>query len=141
MSVASRVRGACAALTLCSAIGMSPPATAAEMPAYMGIMVAGPSPGETARQNVLALNAAMFGLYGNSGKVFGRNILAQHPVILGLFTGEGGRFILYRPEKATLAAVKAFSESQGPVLKKIIAWAARDPGRSLDGRAGRVESA
>jgi hypothetical protein len=104
MSVASRVRGACAALTLCSAIGMSPPTTAAEMPAYMGIMVAGPSPGETARQNVLALNAAMFGLYGNSGKVFGRNILAQHPVILGLFTGEGGRFILYRPEKATLEA-------------------------------------
>jgi len=42
MSVASRVRGACAALTLCSAIGMSPPTTAAEMPAYMGIMVAGP---------------------------------------------------------------------------------------------------
>ena len=215
MSVASRVRGACAALTLCSAIGMSPPTTAAEMPAYMGIMVAGPSPGETARQNVLALNAAMFGLYGNSGKVFGRNILAQHPVILGLFTGEGGRFILYRPGNATLeapsvpvvyqllksvghstmvvpvlagpyidkpedqswrapmagfraalqaaldgldrtemredwrstnreilarniafideclgkgvvtyAAVKAFSESQGPVLKKIIAWAA-----------------
>src|SRR5215218_7748629 len=99
MSVASRVRGACAALTLCSAIGMSPPTAAAEMPAYMGIMVAGPSPGETARQNVLALNAAMFGLYGNSGKVFGRNILAQHPVILGLFTGEGGRFILYRPGK------------------------------------------
>src|SRR5215218_6113736 len=54
MSVASRVRGACAALTLCSAIGMSSPTTAAEMPAYMGIMVAGPSPGETARQNVLA---------------------------------------------------------------------------------------
>src|SRR5215203_2925850 len=104
MSVASRVRGACAALTLCSAIGMSPPTTAAEMPAYMGIVVAGPSPGETARQNVLALNAAMFGLYGNSGKVFGRNILAQHPVILGLFTGEGGRFILYRPGKATLEA-------------------------------------
>ena len=104
MSVASRVGGACAALTLCSAIGMSPPITAAEMPAYMGIMVAGPSPGETARQNVLALNAAMFGLYGNSGKVFGRNILAQHPVILGLFTGEGGRFILYRPGKATLEA-------------------------------------
>lgn len=104
MSVASRVRGACAALTLCSAIGMCPLTTAAEMPAYMGIMVAGPSPGETARQNVLALNAAMFGLYGKSGKVFGRNILAQHPVILGLFTGEGGRFILYRPGNATLEA-------------------------------------
>ena len=36
--------------------------------------------------------------------VFQKNILAQHPVILGLFSGAGGRFILYRPGRAPLEA-------------------------------------
>jgi hypothetical protein len=39
------------------------------------------------------LNAAMFSLYGDSGAIFGKNILAQHPVILALFSGAGGCFI------------------------------------------------
>ena len=38
------------------------------------------------------------------GKIFQRNILAQHPVILGLFSGAGGRFILYRPGMAPIDA-------------------------------------
>jgi hypothetical protein len=62
--------------------------------------IAGPiasNPAETATNNVLALNTAMFGLYDAAGRVFQKNILAQHPVILGLFSGAGGRFILYRP--------------------------------------------
>ena len=62
--------------------------------------IAGPiasSRAETATNNVLALNTAMFGLYDAAGRVFQKNILAQHPVILGLFSGAGGRFILYRP--------------------------------------------
>ena len=33
-----------------------------------------------------------------------RNILSKHPVILGLFSGAGGRFILYRPGMAPLEA-------------------------------------
>ena len=33
-----------------------------------------------------------------------KNILAKHPVILGLFSGAGGRFILYRPGMAPLDA-------------------------------------
>src|SRR5205823_9992683 len=69
--------------------------------------IAGPvasSPAETATENVLALNAAMFGLYDAAGQVFQKNILAQHPVILGLFSGAGGRFILYRPGMAPLEA-------------------------------------
>ena len=38
------------------------------------------------------------------GKFFRKNILARHPVILGLFSGAGGRFILYRPGMPPLEA-------------------------------------
>jgi hypothetical protein len=75
-----------------------------QAPPFMDIIVGKPVPSETAKQNVLALNVAMFGLYGNSGKVFQQNILAQHPIILALFSGAGGRFILYRPGMAPLDA-------------------------------------
>jgi hypothetical protein len=37
-------------------------------------------------------------------KIFQSNILASTPVILGLFSGAGGRFILYRPGQAPLDA-------------------------------------
>jgi hypothetical protein len=76
----------------------------AQMPPYMNIIVASPPPADTAKQDILALNTAMFGLYGDSGKVFQRNILNQHPVILALFSGAGGRFILYRPGQQPLEA-------------------------------------
>ena len=46
----------------------------------------------------------MFELYGDAAKVFQKNILAKHPVILGLFSGAGGRFILYRPGQPPLDA-------------------------------------
>ena len=62
------------------------------------------SPAETATKNVLALNTGMFQLYGDAAKIFRRNILSKHPVILGLFTGAGGRFILYRPGQEPLEA-------------------------------------
>jgi hypothetical protein len=53
---------------------------------------------------VLALNTGMFELYGDAAKVFQKDILSQHPVILGLFSGAGGRFILYRPGQPPLDA-------------------------------------
>ena len=62
------------------------------------------SPADVATQNVLALNTAMFDLYGDAAKIFQKNILAQHPIILGLFSGAGGRFILYRPGQPPLEA-------------------------------------
>ena len=64
------------------------------LPPYMDLIVGGtaPSTADVARQNVLGLNSAMFELYGSAGRVVQRNLLAQHPVILGLFTGAGGRF-------------------------------------------------
>ena len=83
-----------------------PAARAADPPEFLR-PIAGPissGPVDTANKNVLALNAAMFGLYDAAGRVFQRNILAQHPVTLGLFTGAGGRFILYRPGMTPLEA-------------------------------------
>jgi hypothetical protein len=70
-----------------------------EIPAVLQ-PISGPvasSPAQTANGNVLALNSAMFDLYSDAAHIFQKNILAEHPVILGLFTGAGGRFILYRP--------------------------------------------
>ncbi|MGA7264580.1 MAG: hypothetical protein WA709_37960 [Stellaceae bacterium] len=65
------------------------PANAADPPADMrpisGAVRA--TPAETATSNILALNTAMFGLYDAAGRVFQKNILAHHPIILGLFSG------------------------------------------------------
>jgi hypothetical protein len=62
------------------------------------------SPAEIGTKNFLQLNTTMFELYGDAGQVFKKNILAQHPLILGLFSGAGGRFILYRPGMAAIDA-------------------------------------
>ena len=81
-------------------------ATADDLPEYMQ-PIAGhtaSTPAETATKNVLTLNSSMFDLYGNAAKVFQKNILSKHPVILGLFSGAGGRFILYRPGQPPLDA-------------------------------------
>ena len=81
-------------------------AKAQDLPAYMapisGRTVS--SPVETATKNVLALNTGMFELYDNAARIFERNILSKHPVILALFSGAGGRFILYRPGMPPLEA-------------------------------------
>jgi hypothetical protein len=77
---------------LASPSGAQPPAFMAPITGPLAV-----TPNQTADENVLALNSAMFDLYGAAGRIFQRNILAQHPLILGLFSGAGGRFILYRP--------------------------------------------
>jgi hypothetical protein len=81
-------------------------AQAQSLPSYMA-PIAGRTtvtPADTATKNVLALNIGMFELYGDAAKIFQKNILSQHPVILALFSGAGGRFILYRPGMAPLEA-------------------------------------
>ena len=55
------------------------------------------TPADIATKDMLALNTGMFELYGDAAKIFQKNILSKHPVILGLFSGAGGRIILYRP--------------------------------------------
>ena len=59
---------------------------------------------DIATANTLALNTGMFELYGNAGKIFQKNIFAKHPVILGMFSGAGGRFTLFRPGQPPLEA-------------------------------------
>lgn len=56
-----------------------------------------PAPVDLATRNVLQLNVSMFSLYDNAGQVFRKNILDRHPLILALFSGAGGRMILYKP--------------------------------------------
>src|SRR3982074_1001751 len=86
--------------------GLGSMVKAKDLPSYMapisGRTVS--SPAETAVKNVLALNTGMFELYSTAAKIFERNILSKHPVILALFSGAGGRFILYRPGMAPLEA-------------------------------------
>jgi hypothetical protein len=91
---------------LLATVGLGSLGHAADLPDYMqpiaGVVTV--SPTEVANDNLLALNKSMFQLYDETGKLLQRNILAQHPVILGLFSGAGGRFILYRPGMAPLEA-------------------------------------
>ena len=95
------IRLATAAMLLC---GTAVAAVAQDLPAYMA-PIAGKTaatPAEMATRDMLALNTGMFELYGDAAKIFQQNILSKHPVILALFSGAGGRFILYRPGKPPL---------------------------------------
>ena len=81
-------------------------AGAQTLPAYMA-PIAGKTAAtssDTATKDMLALNTGMFELYGDAAKIFQKNILSRHPVILGLFSGAGGRMILYRPGMAPIDA-------------------------------------
>jgi hypothetical protein len=99
-------RLAFAALALIAFSGASEVANAEDLPGYMQPIVghAVSSPEDTATKTVLALNTSMFELYDDAAKVFQKNILNGHRVILGLFSGAGGRFILYRPGQPPLDA-------------------------------------
>ena len=103
-SVAMIIGGAGALLSL--AVAPVSPAGAADVPEYFNTIVGTETatPAEIGTKNVLQLNTTMFELYGDAGQIFRKNILAKHPVILGLFSGAGGRFILYRPGMAPLDA-------------------------------------
>src|SRR5439155_13290629 len=87
-------------------IGLGSQAQGAEVPAYLKSIVGTQTAtaAEVGTKNILQLNTSMFELYDDSSKIFQRNLLVQHPVILGLFSGAGGRFILYRPGMAPIDA-------------------------------------
>jgi len=95
-------------LTLAAALLSSGIATAGaqSLPPYMAPISGrtASAPSDTATKDMLALNAGMFELYDSAARVFQRNILSKHPVILGLFSGSGGRLILYRPGQPPLDA-------------------------------------
>ena len=100
------IGGACALLASLAIVGRCSQAQGAELPAYFKEIVgtSAPSPADIGTKNVLQLNATMFELYGDAAQVFKNNILSQHPLVLGLFSGAGGRFILYRPGMAPIDA-------------------------------------
>src|ERR1700730_15762567 len=81
-------------------------ANAQTLPSYMA-PIAGKTaatPSDIATKDMLALNTGMFDLYGDAAKIFQQNVLSKHPVILALFSGAGGRMILYRPGMAPTEA-------------------------------------
>lgn len=79
---------------------------AQSLPSYMAPIAGTTSAtaGDIATKDVLALNTGMFELYGDAAKIFQKNILSKHAVILGLFSGAGGRLVLYRPGMPPLDA-------------------------------------
>src|ERR1700741_1958098 len=104
-TILPRQRGLAAVLSIVLA-GFAGAASAEDLPTYMA-PIGGrttSSAAEPATKDVLALNTMMFQLYGASGAIFRKNLMDSHPIILGLFSGAGGRFILYRPGQPPLAA-------------------------------------
>jgi hypothetical protein len=95
----SRGRILAAALICGSTLGGG--AVAADLPDYMEIVVdrSGPSAADVAKQNVLRLDAGMQVIYAESLAQYKRHLLERIPVILALFSGEGGKLILYPPGK------------------------------------------
>lgn len=79
---------------------------AADLPADIKALTGTPvrTAPDVATGNFLKLNQTMFQLYGDAAKIFATNIKARNPVILALFSGAGGRFILYRPGQPPLEA-------------------------------------
>src|SRR5260370_14022208 len=95
------------AITLVVSLARGGRADDERLPDYMDVIVGknGPETKEhVAEQNVLALDLAMFGLYDDAQVKFQQNFLAQHPVIMALFSNQGGKLLLYRPGKPVLEA-------------------------------------
>ena len=105
-TIAIILGGVCALLSSLIAVGSGLSAHAADLPPCFKEIVGTEtaSPAEIGTKNILQLNTTMFELYGDASKVFRINILAKHPVILGLFSGDGVRFTLYQPGKAPVDA-------------------------------------
>ena len=100
------LREGCLVLSAAAMLGGIAAARADDLPPELRTIIGTTTgnPTETANDNILALDRAMFDLYDTSLAKFRTNILAHHPVILGLFSGAGGRFILYRPGQPPLDA-------------------------------------
>jgi hypothetical protein len=73
------------------------------VPEFMSQVVADEPPASArvvAEHAVLALNSSMMRLYEDSLLKFKQNMRDRVPIILALFTGQGGQMILYRPGHA-----------------------------------------
>lgn len=105
-SAVKRRMGLVLSLVLVGIAGTAWAGDKADKPAYMNVIAghATTTKAQMAEENVLALNVAMFSYYDRALNLYQQRLLAQHPVILALFSGAGGDFTLYRPGMAPLRA-------------------------------------
>lgn len=62
------------------------------------------SPSDISTRDLLQLDIGMFSLYDRASTIYRRNILAKHPIILAMFTNQGGNLMLFRPGQAPVTA-------------------------------------
>lgn len=108
-TVAAGAIGLCSAGATLGALALAePPAAAGQaLPAFFDIVAnRGPRASErdTAEKSVLKLNSAMNELYAATLANSKRNFRDQFPILIALFTGQGGQMILYPPGKAPIIA-------------------------------------
>src|SRR5215212_5220207 len=81
----------------------TPRSAVGPVPEFLRVVIAEEQPASdrvVAEQAVLALNSSMMTLYDKSLEKFKQNMRDRVPIILALFTGQGGQMILYRPGHA-----------------------------------------
>jgi hypothetical protein len=122
------------------ALGQAAAADAADVPAFMKEVVVEtgkpPTAAENAFNEVYALNEGMFTIYEMQLAKYKRHIRERIPVIMGLFSGKGGQFILYRPgqepvEAPSPPAIYRLAKSVGHsamATYQLVAPTAADPG-------------
>ncbi len=74
--------------------------TSPSIPDFLRVVVADEKPATeraVAEQAVLTLNSSMMTLYDETLEKYKRNMRDRVPIILALFSGQGGQMILYRP--------------------------------------------
>lgn len=92
------------------AVAAGAPAAMAQAPAGLPEYLANisgntaSSPSDLATRDVLQLDVGMFSLYDRAAGIYRRNILAKHPIILAMFTNQGGQLMLFRPGQPTITA-------------------------------------
>jgi hypothetical protein len=78
-----------------------------EIPDYLKTVVTPrpkASPKDVAVRDALALDDQMQVIYSSSQTIYQKNLLTTSPVILGLFSNQGGEFYLYRPGEPMVRA-------------------------------------
>ena len=81
-------------------------AQGADLPEYLrNISGNTPStPADLATRDILQLDVGMFSLYDRASTIYRRNILAKHPIVLAMFTNQGGQLMLFRPGQPPINA-------------------------------------
>src|SRR5579863_8937120 len=97
-------------LLICASLFMASPAVLADdqVPDYMKVITVNegaPTPKSTiAFNNVYHLDSAMLSIYDARIEMFKKHLRERVPVIMALFSGAGGRLILYPPGKDQIEA-------------------------------------